>query len=119
LIYNEFLSVIRQRVVEERILPIPEHVLKPGAFLYEYLYEPTEDEILRSLLPEYVRTQVWRVLLESVASEHGARMSAMDNATNNADEMIKDLTLLRNKIRQAAITREIVEVVSAVEALGG
>ena len=118
-VYNEFLSVLRQRVVEERCLPIPEHVLKPGSIRYEYLYEPSEDEILRSLLPEYVETQVWRILLESVASEHGARMSAMDNASKNADEMIQNLTILLNKIRQASITREIVEVVSGVEALEG
>jgi len=83
----------------------------------EYIYEPSEGEILDKLLPMYVEVQVYRALLESVASEFGARMTAMENATNNASEMIDKLTLVYNKARQAAITKELIEIVSGAEAL--
>ena len=83
----------------------------------EYIYEPSEGEILDKLLPMYVEVQVYRALLESVASEFGARMTAMENATKNASEMIDKLTLVYNKARQAAITKELIEIVSGAEAL--
>lgn len=112
LVYNEFKSVIQQRVVVERLLPIPKRELQPEEPALDYLYEPDPVAIFAALLPKHVEIQVWRALLESVAAEHGARMTAMDAATNNADEMLERLTLYMNKVRQAAITNEIIEVVS-------
>jgi F-type H+-transporting ATPase subunit gamma len=126
LVYNEFKSVIQQRVVVEPLLPIPRATFGPGAFeaadetapvLEDYIYEPDQDALFAALLPKHVMIQVHRVLLESAAAEHGARMSAMENATRNAGEMIDSLTLQMNKIRQASITKEILEVVSGAEAL--
>ena len=121
LVYNEFKSVMQQRVVVERLLPIPRgDVLgdsageTPGV---DYLFEPAPAAIFRDLLPRHVEVQVFRALLESAASEHAARMTAMDAATKNATEMIDQLTLYMNKVRQAAITREIIEVVSGAQAL--
>jgi len=112
LVYNEFKSVIQQRVVVERLLPIERHALTPTEPASDYLYEPEPAEIFAELLPKHVEIQVYRALLESVAAEHGARMTAMDSATNNAADMIDRLTLFMNKVRQAAITKEIIEVVS-------
>ena len=83
----------------------------------EYIYEPSEGEILDKLLPMYVEVQIYRALLESLASEYGARMTAMENATKNAAEMIDKLTLVYNKARQASITKELIEIVSGAEAL--
>ncbi len=122
LVYNQFKSVLQQRVVVERLLPIPRGLFGETASaeraLVEYLYEPAPAAIFEQLLPRHVEVQVWRALLESAAAEHAARMTAMDNATKNAGEMIEQLTLYMNKVRQAAITREIIEVVSGAEALG-
>jgi len=117
--YNEFKSVMTQRVVVERLLPIRD--LSEGIVEAEteYLFEPAPEKILEELLPRFVAVQIWRSLLESGAAEQAARMTAMDAATSNATEMIDMLTLLRNKIRQAAITREILECVSGAEALAG
>jgi F-type H+-transporting ATPase subunit gamma len=112
LLYNEFKSVIQQRVVVERLLPIEKHALHPAAPAVDYLYEPQPESIFQALLPKHVEVQVWRALLESAAAEHGARMAAMDAATRNAGEMIDRLTLYMNKVRQAGITKEIIEVVS-------
>jgi F-type H+-transporting ATPase subunit gamma len=112
LVYNEFKSVIQQRVVVERLLPIPKREPQVEEPALDYLYEPTAAAIFDELLPKHVEVQVWRALLESAAAEHGARMTAMDAATNNADDMIERLTLYMNKVRQAAITKEIIEVVS-------
>jgi F-type H+-transporting ATPase subunit gamma len=121
LVYNEFKSVIQQRVVVERLLPIPRgEVLTDRASNapeVEYLFEPAPAEIFRDLLPRHVEVQVFRALLESAAAEHAARMTAMDAATKNSAEMIEQLTLYMNKVRQAAITREIIEVVSGAQAL--
>jgi F-type H+-transporting ATPase subunit gamma len=133
LLYSEFRSAIQQRVVLKKILPVTPKVqgggeeVPPslpgqppaagGGAAVEYLYEPSEREILDKLLPMYVEVQVYQALLESVASEHGARMTAMENATNNAAEMIEKLTLVYNKARQAAITKELIEIVSGAEAL--
>jgi F-type H+-transporting ATPase subunit gamma len=112
LVYNEFKSVIQQRIAVERLLPIERHMLSPQQPRFEYLYEPEPKGILASLLPRHVEVQLWKALLESNAAEHGARMASMDAATNNASEMIDRLTLYMNKVRQAAITKEIIEVVS-------
>jgi F-type H+-transporting ATPase subunit gamma len=115
LVYNEFKSVMAQRVVIEQLLPI----LPPGAETQpsaNYLYEPGPEEIFRDLLPRYVQAQVYRALLESNAAFFAAQMTAMDAATRNSTEMIDNLTLYMNKVRQAAITREIIEVVSGAAA---
>ena len=112
LLYNEFKSVIQQKVVVERLLPIAKLTFDPKEPALDYLYEPGPGQIFANLLPKHVEFQVWRALLESAAAEHGARMAAMDAATNNADDMIERLTLYMNKVRQAAITKEIIEVVS-------
>jgi F-type H+-transporting ATPase subunit gamma len=112
LLYNEFKSVIQQRVVMEPLLPLRAQALDPSEPSQDYIYEPGPAEIFASMLPKHVEVQVWRALLESAAAEHGARMTAMDTATNNAAEAIGRLTLYMNKVRQAAITNEIIEVVS-------
>lgn len=117
LVYNEFKSIISQQVVIERLLPIAKLDLEPGEPQTDYLFEPGPEQILGSLLPRHVETQVWRALLESAAAEHAARMTAMDAATRNSSEILDSLTLYMNKVRQAAITREIIEVVSGAEAL--
>lgn len=120
LIYNEFKSVLQQRVATEQVLPIGRiepAPAEPSETLIEYLYEQPPDEVFSILLPKLVETQVFRALLESVASEHGARMTAMDSASKNANEVIDRLTLNMNRVRQAAITREIIEVVSGAAAL--
>jgi F-type H+-transporting ATPase subunit gamma len=120
LVYNEFKSVMQQRVVVEQLLPIARgDVATDGEeqSLVDYLYEPAPHEIFNQLLPRYVETQVYRALLESNAAFFAAQMIAMDTATKNATEMISQLTLYMNKVRQAAITREIIEVVSGAEAL--
>jgi F-type H+-transporting ATPase subunit gamma len=118
LVYNEFKSVIQQRIAVERLLPIERLLLSPRQPRFDYLYEPAPAGILTSLLPRHVEVQIWRALLESNAAEHGARMASMDAATNNATEMIDRLTLYMNKVRQAAITKEIIEVVSGAGSPG-
>ena len=120
LLYNEFKSVIQQKITVERLLPIPrpaksESETEPAP-AFDYIYEPSPAEIYERILPRHVEVQVWRALLESQAAEHGARMAAMDSATRNAGEMISRLTLYMNKVRQAAITKEIIEVVSGASA---
>ena len=127
-VYNNFVSVITQVVTSQQIIPIDLVGLEPGSEEDEglstkekppaiYEYEPSEQEILIELLPSNLKIQVFRALLESSASEHGARMSAMDNATRNAGEMIDDLTLTFNRSRQAKITSELIEIISGAEAL--
>lgn len=116
LVYNEFRSVISQRVVVERLLPIPKLSVEPGNASADYLFEPSPAELLETLLPFHVAVQVNRALLESSAAEHAARMTAMDAATRNAKEMVDRLTLYMNKVRQAAITREIIEIVAGAQA---
>ncbi|MGC8723100.1 MAG: ATP synthase F1 subunit gamma [Acidobacteriota bacterium] len=118
LIYNEFKSVIAQRIVTEKLLPIPRLTFEEPTVMEDYLYEPTERELFETLLPRHVAFQVYRSVLESAAAEHGARMTAMESATNNARDMIDRLTLYANRVRQAAITKEIIEVVSGAQALG-
>ena len=111
LLFNEFKSVIQQRIVTQRLLPL-EVVAGEKKGTQEYLYEPDPRAIFDKLLPKIVETTVWQALLESNAAEHGARMAAMDSATRNASQTIDSLTLYMNKVRQAAITKEIIEVVS-------
>ncbi len=121
LAYNEFKSVMVQQVAVERLLPIPRGAFdtpgQPPAPPVEYLYEPQPAELFKHLLPSYVEVQVYRALLESNAAFFAAQMTAMDAATRNSGEMIDQLTLYMNKVRQAAITREIIEVVSGAQAL--
>jgi F-type H+-transporting ATPase subunit gamma len=123
LVYNEFKSAVQQRVVVEPLLPVSsdlaggEKAVAAGAL--DFLYEPSKQKLLDSLLPLYVESQIYRGMLESIASELGARMTAMDSATNNAKEMIANLTLQYNRARQAAITKELMEIVSGAEALKG
>jgi F-type H+-transporting ATPase subunit gamma len=120
LLYNEFKSILQQRVVVERLLPIPRldgfDAGEPAARV-DYLYEPDPQRIFDDLLPRYVEVEIYHALLESAAAEQAARMAAMDTAMKNSGEMIEDLTLYLNKVRQAAITREIIEVVSGAQAL--
>jgi F-type H+-transporting ATPase subunit gamma len=116
LVYNEFKSVISQRIVIEPLLPIPRASSETGSQGTDYLYEPGPEEIFHDLLPRYVQAQVYRALLESNAAFFAAQMTAMDAATRNSTEMIDNLTLYMNKVRQAAITREIIEVVSGAAA---
>ena len=104
----------------DRLFPIAfEQSEEEGFAGIDYLYEPSREEILATLLPRYVEAQIFRVLLESVAGEHGARMTAMDSATNNAVDMISRLTLQMNRARQAAITKELMEIIGGAEALKG
>jgi F-type H+-transporting ATPase subunit gamma len=124
LIYNEFKSVLQQRVVLEQLLPVahtkadePEGKTAQPLTLIDYIYEQPPAEMFGRLLPQLIETQIFRALLESIASEHGARMTAMDSASKNASELIDMLTLNMNRVRQAAITNEIIEVVSGAAAL--
>lgn len=117
LLYNEFKSVIQQRIVVERLLPIPTFGTATDDSIVDYIYEQSPVDILANLIPKHVEVQIYRALLESSAAEHGARMTAMDAATNNAIEMIDSLTLTMNRARQAGITNEIIEVVSGAAAL--
>jgi F-type H+-transporting ATPase subunit gamma len=116
LVYNEFKSVMSQRIVVERLLPIPRLESEEEGPGVEYLYEPQPAEIFRDLLPRHVQVQIYRALLETNAAFFAAQMTAMDSATRNSAEMIENLTLYMNKVRQAAITREIIEVVSGAAA---
>jgi F-type H+-transporting ATPase subunit gamma len=119
LVYNEFRSVVVQRAVREQLLPIPRkaEVGADGTAAVDYLYEPDPTAILDELLPRHVRTQVFRALMESLAGEYGARMTAMEAATKNAKEMIDVLTIQFNKARQEKITKELLDIVGGAEAL--
>jgi F-type H+-transporting ATPase subunit gamma len=118
IVFNEFKSVMTQQVVVETLLPIPRESIEgsSSSSASDYLYEPEPEQIFKDLLPRYVQVQVYRALLESNAAFFAAQMTAMDAATRNSTEMIDDLTLYMNKVRQAAITREIIEVVSGASA---
>jgi F-type H+-transporting ATPase subunit gamma len=124
IVYNHFVSALVQKVVEQDVLPIPEQLLERGeedareaALLGDFIYEPEPEQILERLLPVYVETELYRALLESAASEQGARMTAMRNASGNAADLIESLTLEMNRARQAEITQEILEVVAGADAL--
>jgi F-type H+-transporting ATPase subunit gamma len=117
LCYNEFKSAITQKPVVVQLLPIETPPQQAGAPAIDFKYEPSREGLLRELLPRHVAMQVWRALLESAASEHGSRMSAMESATKNAEEMIQALSLQYNRARQAYVTKELMEIVSGAEAL--
>ena len=123
IVYNHFVSPLVQQVIEQDVLPIPEQMLEAAdddehsALLGDFIYEPEPEQILERLLPVYVETELYRALLESAASEQGARMTAMRNASKNAGELIDSLTLAMNRARQAEITQEILEVVAGADAL--
>jgi F-type H+-transporting ATPase subunit gamma len=126
IIYNEFKSAISQTITTERLIPISDEVPEGVAGIWaksemdgmtHYIFEPGKEAILEEIVPRHFRMQLFRCVLESVASEHGARMSAMENATKNASEMIGSLTLEYNKARQEKITRELMEIVGGVEAM--
>jgi F-type H+-transporting ATPase subunit gamma len=120
IVFSEFKSVLTQKMTVEQLLPIPRNSETTGdanKAQAEYIYEQTPTEIFGKLLPKQVETQVYRAILESIASEQGARMTAMDSASKNAGDLIGSLTLNMNRIRQAAITKEIIEVVSGAAAL--
>jgi F-type H+-transporting ATPase subunit gamma len=121
LIYNRFQSVISQVVTEQRLIPAPsppdQEEATDALAGASYDFEPDEETILTRLLPQNLAIQIFRALLESAAGEHGARMAAMDNATRNAGDMIKRLTLNYNRARQANITRELIEIISGAEAV--
>jgi F-type H+-transporting ATPase subunit gamma len=116
LVFTEFKTVLSQKPVIEQLLPIPKIEAEEDAAQAEYIYEQSPAEIFGKLLPKQIETQVYRAMLESVASEQGSRMTAMDSASKNAGELIDTLTLNMNRIRQAAITKEIIEVVSGAAA---
>ena len=115
--YTEFQSAMTQHVIVKRLLPLEPKALAEDEIPVEYIYEPSEDALLADIIPRYIYTQIFSMLLESIASEHGSRMTAMDSATKNASEMTDKLTLLYNRARQAAITTELMEIVSGAEAL--
>ncbi len=123
-VYNHYESALVQKVTEQEVLPIPEHLLetdeeerREDALRGDFIYEPEPEEILERLLPVYLETELYRALLESAASEQGARMTAMRNASKNAGELIDSYTLAMNRARQAEITQEILEVVAGADAL--
>jgi F-type H+-transporting ATPase subunit gamma len=120
LVYNQFRNAAVQIVTREQFLPVEGAPETDEPFWgIDYLYEPEKGEILRTLIPQALKIQFFKILLDSFASEHGARMTAMHQASDNAGEMLKDLKLAYNKARQASITREIIEIVSGAEALKG
>jgi F-type H+-transporting ATPase subunit gamma len=119
IVYNEFKSAIAQIVTVQRVLPVELPEVKDEAAQTDYIYEPNQKALLERLLPMYMEVTSFRALLDSVASEHGARMTAMDNAMNNASDVIASLTLKYNRARQAAITKELMEIIGGAEALKG
>jgi F-type H+-transporting ATPase subunit gamma len=121
-IFNEFKSLAQQRLVVDRFLPVPGAPTAPGempkmVMVDQYIYEPSREQILEAIVPKQLNFQLWRILLESNAAEQGARMAAMENASENASELIASLQLQYNKARQASITKELLEVVGGAEAL--
>jgi F-type H+-transporting ATPase subunit gamma len=122
IVYNEFKNVATQIIRQEQFLPIKRDktvVKSSTAASVDYIFEPSREEIVSQLIPKSLKIQFYKALLESNASEHGARMTAMDKATDNAKELLKELKLTYNRTRQAAITKEILEIVGGAEALAG
>lgn len=119
IIYNEFKNVATQIMNVEQFLPVlPPSQEEGGSFEVDYIYQPSREEIVTDLIPKSLKIQVFKAVLDSNAAEHGARMTAMDQATDNAGELLKELKLTYNRTRQAAITKEILEIVGGAEALG-
>ena len=119
LVYNQFKNAATQVLINEQFLPIEESEEAGGSFAVDYIFEPSKEQIVEELIPKSLKIQFYKALLDSFASEHGARMTAMHKATDNAEDLINDLQLKYNKARQAAITNEILEIVSGAEALKG
>lgn len=119
LIYSEFKNAATQRFVLERFLPIPQIEKKPGAKKADFIYDPEKDQLVAELMPKILNTQLYKAVLDANASEHGARMTAMDKASENANELLKSLRIAYNRARQAAITTELTEIVSGAAALNG
>jgi len=115
--YNQFKNVITQIPQEQQIIPLKSNEIKRNSVEDNYEFEPEEDEILSNLLPKNISTQIFKAMLENSASEQGSRMSAMDNATRNAGELVDKLTINYNRSRQAAITKELIEIISGAESL--
>ena len=116
-VYNAFRSAICQELTVDQLLPIVPRDVSEETVVIDYIYEPDRGEVLNSILPKYVEVQIYRAFVESLASEHGARMSAMESATKNASDMIKSLTLQYNRARQAVITRELTDIISGAESI--
>jgi len=119
IVYSEFKNAATQRFVVERFLPIPKVVPKKGAKKTDFIFEPAKDELIAELMPKILNTQLYKAVLDANASEHGARMTAMDKASENANEILKELRISYNRARQAAITTELTEIVSGAAALQG
>lgn len=119
LLFNAFKSVMSQDITLQQLLPVTPPEEQEEEYAPEYIYEPSKDALLGELLPKHIEVQIFKSLLESVASEHGARMTAMDSASKNATEMIGKLTLQYNRARQAAITTELMEIISGAESIKG
>lgn len=119
LVYSEFKNAATQRFVAEQFLPIPKVEKKPGAKKSDFIFEPEKDQLIAELMPKILNTQLFKAVLDANASEHGARMTAMDKATENANELLKSLKISYNRARQAAITTELTEIVSGAAALQG
>jgi F-type H+-transporting ATPase subunit gamma len=119
LVYSEFKNAATQRFTVERFLPIPKIVKKAGATKADFIYEPAKEQLITELMPKILNTQLYKAVLDSNASEHGARMTAMDKASENANEMLRSLKISYNRARQAAITTELTEIVSGAAALQG
>jgi F-type H+-transporting ATPase subunit gamma len=118
-VYSQFKNAATQRFEVERFLPIPKVVAKPGATKADFIYDPSKEDLIAELMPKILNTQLYKAVLDSNASEHGARMTAMDKASDNAQEMLRALKISYNRARQAAITTELTEIVSGAAALQG
>ena len=118
-VYSEFKNAATQRFVVERFLPIPKVQAKPGAAKADFIFEPNKEQLIAELMPKILNTQLYKAVLDASASEHGARMTAMDKASDNANELLKTLKISYNRARQAAITTELTEIVSGAAALQG
>src|SRR5215467_4341764 len=119
IVYSEFKNAATQRFVVERFLPIPKVEKKPGARKSDFIFEPPKEELIAELMPKILNTQLYKAVLDANASEHGARMTAMDKASENANEMLRGLKISYNRARQAAITTELTEIISGAAALQG
>ena len=119
LVYNKFKNAASQQLMAEQYLPVISQTEKQGSSQADYIFEPQKEQILEELIPRTLKVQLYKALLDSNAAEHGARMTAMHKATDNAGELVKELKLNYNKARQAAITGEILEIVAGAESLKG
>ena len=119
IVYSEFRNAGTQRFISERLLPVPKAEKKPGAAKADFIFDPSKEELIAELMPKILNTQLYKAVLDANASEHGARMTAMDKASENANELLKALKISYNRARQAAITTELTEIVSGAAALQG